>query len=445
MEYKVIIAPWGQPKLWKETSYRYKDCELEKIKSSLFTLYHCLNPDKVIIIGSDSLSESGNTYEHIVCSSKNIILGTIMNTPGSETSGMMEKTKIIISYNVGKFKLNNLQIEGDLGDFYPHVLWNLFNYLWEDIRHLPGDSNIEIYIDLTHGQNFMPTLTHKAVDTIASILSMIYKNIKITLLNSEPFVIGEERTYDIYELSSYIAKPNFYVPPIPVKNDSPDEFDKSFLEPINNSNLPNSPNVFNQINNTGKMEYNAFSASMQRGLLMGIYKFFPNLSKLKRAIEDIFNFYEQSIVVKFNQEKCIRQVRKHYRFSDNFDKLIQIHILGLMAQKAGVSCRRNMVDLSSLYDLNYKLYYNDAVLYYLVKNELDKLNNPDKSPKCKQTRSDDKHKLIRNIMAHALFINGIIEYKDGCARWCVDNQVRYESGRKSISIAELLTETLNIT
>lgn len=66
---KILIGPWGNPKVWKEVDYEFKDRTV-KSKTSIKILQECLKPDKTIIIGLETLASEDTSYEDVITSSR---------------------------------------------------------------------------------------------------------------------------------------------------------------------------------------------------------------------------------------------------------------------------------------------------------------------------------------------------------------------------------------
>jgi len=100
---KILIAPWGNPFGWKEVEYVYNG-QTEKLKDPLVLIKKIENPDKVIIISVDTLTDDyvyafkNPSYNDIKKCAENLIF----NFCQKELKNFIPE-KIIISYGFGEF------------------------------------------------------------------------------------------------------------------------------------------------------------------------------------------------------------------------------------------------------------------------------------------------------------------------------------------------------
>ena len=185
---KLLIAPWGNPEAWDKVTYIYNDYRKESY-TSLHILQHVLKPDYTIIIALDTLAKDGNNYEEILNDAENIIwsyarIFCIINP------------KIIIAPGVGEFIdrcLNKRKsFKGSMKDYYAYIIYKLTE-IFSEILMKKDINRIEVHLDLTHGINYMPTLTYRAIRELLGIISIV-KDVTLKVYNSDPYV--EERRKD---------------------------------------------------------------------------------------------------------------------------------------------------------------------------------------------------------------------------------------------------------
>jgi CRISPR-associated protein Csx1 len=81
---------------------------------------------------------------------------------------------------VGVFE--NWNFIGNMEDFYGYVLYKFVDILSAEFDKDLED--LELYLDLTHGINFMPVLTYRAIREISEIITA---NATLHVYNSDPY------------------------------------------------------------------------------------------------------------------------------------------------------------------------------------------------------------------------------------------------------------------
>ncbi|HIE33364.1 MAG TPA: TIGR01897 family CRISPR-associated protein, partial [Thermodesulfobacteriaceae bacterium] len=160
---KLLIAPWGNPFNWKEIRYRFETTTCTS-KTSLCVLVKALKPERILILVADSLVRSEKVketpgYEAIKEAVKEDIGEFLEKTCFSED---LSKVEICVLPGTGYFQ--NGSFEGRILDYYYRLLYEL--------AKIASESELsEIHLDLTHGLNFMPVLTYRAVKEILQVVS----------------------------------------------------------------------------------------------------------------------------------------------------------------------------------------------------------------------------------------------------------------------------------
>jgi len=125
---KILIAPWGNPSGWQVVDYYYEG-KSKKSKDPLELIKEVENPDKIIIVIPDTLSDDfvyslkDPSYTDI----KTICDNLIFNFCTKELN--FTPDKIIISYGFGEF--NRTKFQGNAMDFYYKVFQELSFYFAE--------------------------------------------------------------------------------------------------------------------------------------------------------------------------------------------------------------------------------------------------------------------------------------------------------------------------
>jgi len=187
---KVVIAPWGNPRNWKEVEYVYNG-QTEKLKDPLVLIKRIENPNKVIIVSVDTLADDyvyafkNPSYDDIKSCAENLIL----NFCQKELKNFIPE-KIIVSYGFGEF--NHTKFIGNAVDFYYHTFKELAFYFANLLPQI--NEKIEVIFDATHGINYTTILTYRALREILEILAYVY-DVNLKVLNSDPY-IGREAKVD---------------------------------------------------------------------------------------------------------------------------------------------------------------------------------------------------------------------------------------------------------
>ena len=419
---KILILPWGSPWGWRTVEYAYEGNSLLS-KTTLPLLYEVINPDRAVIIALDSLAKQGENYGEIKHNARTDILHFLcLNAPQVPN----EKVDVVISYSVGKFRNAPFSFDRDLSDFYPHILWELGKHIWDVAK---GSDKVEIYLDLTHGLNFMPTLVYRAVRKLGSILSLT-KDVRLVVLNSEPFHAEGQESH-IHTVSDVHLRPYFLIRRI-AKDIGDDGSNTKFLVDRNDDNNGISAKALGFPNIT---ELDAFSASVQNGFLVGLYQFFPDMDKLTKAIERTFLTYEKRVKISGST------LSFPYRFGFTFSNVIQVHFIAKITKEYFGSIGTFDFRIKNCRDKLASLYKNNNRLQAIVQYGL--IDGEKELKKCRLEgnceRSEGKDAFIRNFIAHIGLLRGIfkrayrLEYCD-----------RIKISGVDYNITHLIQETLEV-
>ncbi len=269
---KVLIIPWGNPFEWGDITYVYEN-ENTKIAMNTFCtlpiLKEAIEPNRIIVIVVDTLANLINEktneppIEQRDFSSYDEILEDIRERIGYFVKVKLEERfddiDLIIAPGVGVFK--NIEVHGDILDYYHYVTYKL-------AERLPV-TDMEVYLDLTHGINFMPVLTYRAVLNLLGLVSYL-RNVKLTVLNSEPYPRGvaKEKLKDV----------------------------KLNIKPVENHQKVRPKPIFSLLNETFN-RWNAFISSVANGFPLVFATFYPKDKEVKNEVDDRLNAFFESIDV----------------------------------------------------------------------------------------------------------------------------------------------------
>jgi len=265
---KVLIAPWGNPFEWKETTYVFEGKTVKNL-CTLPVLIEAVNPDYIIVIVLDTLANIVNREGNPKIKQRDFLNYDEVRTDVEDrvryfVEEMLrlnfDDLKLIIAPGVGVFE--NIAVEGDILDYYHYLIYEL-------VRTLPVD-DATIYLDMTHGINFMPVLTYRALNHLLGLLAYL-KDVKLKVLNSEPYPRGLPRD------SIRNAKLNVRV--------------------VEDREIRPKP-IMSLLEGDEYSKLNAFISSIANAFPLVFTTFYPNINEIGRRINNILDDFYESIEVK---------------------------------------------------------------------------------------------------------------------------------------------------
>ena len=188
---RLLVEVWGNPSGWYETMYRYIGQDEKSYKTTLPRLINDLNPDKAIVFVPDTIvSEESTSYGEIVRRVEENIRGLIRDL-GIEVG---DRVEVLVQPNIGyyildKEKIREIRAIGSTNNYMLTFALSLSRVLEEFMVQLQNsrEKRIEVYLDITHGVNYMPVLARATLYHILSSIG-IFLNVKLVVLNSDPVV-----------------------------------------------------------------------------------------------------------------------------------------------------------------------------------------------------------------------------------------------------------------
>lgn len=295
-EERVLVATWGNPFGWFETTYRVdcgefdiKDCRNSKVvsRSSLPVLIDALKPDRVLIITADTLvnmrSRDGSEppFEDVRPSAYDEVLEDVRNRVrwwinerakeleehgvNPETIETFRNAEIFVAPGLGDFP--NAAVSGDLLDFYGSLLHRLAEWLPE--------GNSEVILDITHGINFMPVLTYRALTNLLG-LSAYLNRVQFVVVDSEPVPLdggeksGRAMAIRVMENTEVLPKP-----------------------------------IYSTIR--GHDEWSAFISSVTNGFPLVFVLSYPEIGDVRDYLQEKLRTFERGISVSFRDKVIVRR------------------------------------------------------------------------------------------------------------------------------------------
>lgn len=348
---KILIAPWGDPAGWQETTYVLDNQKL-KSKSSLKLLKQIINPDYSIVLASDTLAVEGQNYNEVKESALEKVEKFLKENN-------IEDINVFILPGVGKFQdritKKEVYFKGNPTNYYYSLIFQLSNFFIKKLN-LKEANTIEVYLDITHGVNYMPVMTYRALQEILSILSM-FLQVNFTVYNTDPampFSLASEIEINIIE--------NSKVSPNPLrkkaKNKDSISFNNKYKEDID-SLRKLEPHY---------EEINAFIGSIFNGFPLAVYTFFPNIDLLKNLVEKSYELFEKAISVKDNN---LLKVERELNLNENFKVFtMALLISSLIKEKELLSEGKKEVSFEELESLKNNLFKFDNRLRNFLDNEI---------------------------------------------------------------------------
>jgi CRISPR-associated protein Csx1 len=391
---KILIAPWGDPANWKETTYAFEDRKV-KSYSSLKILQEVINPDETIIIAADTLAQEGNTYEEIKTNAKNKI-------DEFAKKFHINNYKVQILPGVGHFKTQKeSHFYGNTQDYYYASLYN-FVMLLKNMDF----PKLEVHLDITHGVNYMPVLIYRALRELLSNIALFF-DVKLKVYNTDPsvpFNLLEETKINIIEDTKILPNP--------------------FREKAENNKLLNTSKLKNEKNKElniylGKYRdssinpysISAFIGSVYNGFPLGIFTFFPEVDTLEEYIKRNYEVFENEIEVN-SEDKFF--INRKVSLNKNFKVYIFTYLISyLLKKKCIVKYAQKEVSLFQLEILESKFFKFDERLEVSIDKELTDLKNkllcyPDFNWQSLNSILNDK--VVNDINKRNFFAHAGLEY-----------------------------------
>ncbi|MEO0111630.1 MAG: CRISPR-associated CARF protein Csx1 [candidate division WOR-3 bacterium] len=425
---KILISTWGNPKAWGKVKYCYKR-ENRESKDALQLIREKEKIEKTIIVSIDTLADecispsSTISYRDIRDHSHSLIEDFCKKEVGYQPD------KIIISYGVGKF--NNLKFIGNAMDFYYYVFKELSFTLLEWLKNysLQNENRIylDIYLDISHGINFLPVLTYRALKEILQILAYICE-IRFIVLNSDTYIRAEKSdtlntpntlNINVIEESKILPKIIAY---------------KISKRPIEPSSAPNSEEKEkkkekeNEKEKIGKIisevlgskniaqEILYFLSAFMYALPLFVITYLPDKEELEKEIEKIIKEFENNIEIKTKNNK--KEITRNIEFTINFENLIKAYLLSWLLNKKGFY-KKDEIELEEIKKIKEIWKENFPVESNRIDVEINDIKELFSSLpqdyktylEIKKKSSDSNNIDKRNFFAHAGFEHNIIEMK----------------------------------
>ncbi len=311
---KLLIAPWGNPFSWNEVEYHFEGLTCRS-KTSLPLLIQKLKPDRILILVADSLADTkGNTRIENYTDIKHIVEQKIKRFLKENS---IPEAEICVLPGTGYFP--NGSFEGQVLDYYYCLLHKLAElFVLEEIS--------EVHLDLTHGLNFMPVLTYRAIKEIVQV-SNYFGSIQFTAYNADPFVKRDA----VIKLNLHVVENTEEKPLLPLL--SPYEVNESskFFEKLV---LDNTGKKLESVEKPWLKDVLTFLGGLVYGLPLVLTSFFVPSHEISSCLRRAIKVFEDKMEI-FLTDQCIH-LRRKARLMPLFRVLVLVYMVSSLFEKDGI-------------------------------------------------------------------------------------------------------------
>ncbi|MEM2246461.1 MAG: TM1812 family CRISPR-associated protein [Thermofilum sp.] len=227
----LVVATWGDPTRWSAVNYELDSGRIVKANCTLLPLLlKAGRGAKALVVVPDTLYAAfcrssgcgahkewegleaevrGRVEQHYRGFLESCEVG---GQPCSAESWLESAASVVVCPGVGRFELKGrwLVFKGSLQLYTFSVLLHVLG------AALEGGGVREIWLDVSHGVNYMPSAALTAVLSAARILRFKPGGVKVRVFNSDPFLLGQQReggaVLAIHEMEMPLG---FYQLPLP--------------------------------------------------------------------------------------------------------------------------------------------------------------------------------------------------------------------------------------
>ena len=225
----LVITPWGAPSGWKEVCYRWDFDGISGMEKSRTTTYvfqkvaEALLRERekdsyhIFVLAADTLwvpegLEGGVTYSQIVPVVEEKVKGFFKDF-GIEQKDLT----LLIAPGIGRFNPRGTDIwvsffrETDkLKSTVDYKVVSFLKFVREFMGMLNEGDEVELWLDITHGVNYMPVLSYSNLIHLSRWVALwTGKEVKVKVLQSSPVFPAEGNLSDIVVLREFTSEPTF--------------------------------------------------------------------------------------------------------------------------------------------------------------------------------------------------------------------------------------------
>ncbi len=402
MTMKILIAPWGNPFSWKEVSYCFKG-EKVKSKTSLFLLSKVLEPDRIWILVGDSLAGADGLpqcdYDVLVRSVEDKVKSFL-----KEGGFSLEKVKIFVLPGTGFFP--NGSFEGQILDYYYCLLYCLATELVD----AGLSEKLEVHLDLTHGLNFMPVLTYRALKEVLQVIALLHE-VRFAAYNADPFFGDQPSCLHIHEVEN--VEVGHLIPtmsPFEV-NESHKLFEKLVIEEQEAREGKSKVVALKSVDKSWVKDTLTFLGGGVFGLPLVLSTFFVPGENVRQKLDDALCAHRGKI-----ENSCSPrlEVKRQARFTPLFRVLVIVYLVAQLLQDTVPN--RKELSFDELKSLHQSLFKRNVLFNSAIGKEIKSMERIYRAPnswRCwnalegRTCGSLDR----RNFFAHAGFEKNAVQFR----------------------------------
>jgi CRISPR-associated protein Csx1 len=356
----VIGSPWHvypdpDKMRWYEAEYKFSDdieCvdgkpDYVRSRTTLAALHECLKPQYVIVVAQDTILvknpgelRGDYSYDDVIRDVENIVEEFLKKADmevgrgGEKRKGNIydevgSKLTIIVAPGSGRFRnlmrvgakevTVNLEACGSLEDYYSYLLLSLASHMLAIIEREGPLSQLKVHLDLSHGINYMPALTYKAVTDLLPVIAAYIGGgdvtVKLSTYNSEPVlkngdtsVIHKVEELKVREGGNFGLIPSYEIPSQCKPRSKPrlltlNEYCAknarlNKVEELGRRIGSISGELADRLNLDGG-RLSAFAGSLANGLPLLLLETMPT-TRLRDYVEQVLCGYRRNVVVNYN-------------------------------------------------------------------------------------------------------------------------------------------------
>ena len=376
---KLLIEIWGNYHAWKEVTYTYDNKTINS-STTLPLLLDSIKPDTSIIIVGDTLLEQEIAKNKITFDNNNSSYDNVCSIVKDSTQQFINRSlenfdvkafansiSVLVTPAVGTF--SHTRFNGNPHNFFSYLYYSLAKTV-VTIAQKTHDP-LEIYVDITHGINYMTMMTYRAVKDICSILAYFF-DVTFIVLNSDPYVGSENKNLNINQIEKTKIKPQFNFFKYP-------QFDNGRWLKIT-QNMPNEKKA--QVNASLQEQLKEFSAlisfveecycfasAVYNALPLFLVCFFPDIQTLSKTIDSMVSIFFKNISM---HEADKLTVQQQLDFTPSFVSLLQILLFAQCCKYKYNIEKQDQCNISILHNL-IKLYSSFSAFKSRIYRELSKI------------------------------------------------------------------------
>jgi CRISPR-associated protein Csx1 len=378
----VIGSPWrvypDKDKMrWYRAEYRFSDdveCsggkpDYVKSVTTLAALHECLKPQYVIVVAQDTILVKNPEelrgdygYDDVIRDAKSIVEEFLRRADmdvgrggevrkGNIYEEVGSKLSVIVAPGSGRFESSmsvgaeevtvDLEVCGSLEDYYSYLLLSLASHMLAIIEREGQLSQLKVHLDLSHGINYMPALTYKAVTDLLPVIAAYIEEgeerkekegkervvvVKLSTYNSEPVLkdgdismIHRVEELKVREGGNFGLAPSYEIPSqstprlLKLNKYCAEKAKPNEVGKLGRKVGDLSGELVKRLNLDG-IRLSAFAGSLANGLPLLLLETMPT-TRLHDYVEQVLCEYRRNVVVNFSVKDNSRVEVRMFRLA----------------------------------------------------------------------------------------------------------------------------------